>query len=458
MSALDRFLFDAGMEGFNDPSSIPPVGIVVPFFGVEEFAEADEVSRVVMEDMNRQADAIYKLQETLVYINANRPNFDRGNAEHVVQALGDVQVLMPDMQDPVTIMGSLEHYTPAYTNHLLGYGTEGIGNQIMTFIKKIIELLKKGYTFLSEAIRAKGVIFGKQKREIDELSAWLKARKTNINTAVKLAVNNDAKVINITAPTYLYTVDSNKPLSADRLGSEVRKYTAFLLAFERDFISRHITLGDLIMRAVESASIASTPNEQLFVKAFKGQFAFRSIGNTTLYSKRDGDTVELATVGLIGGIGFKARLNSVLVSPVEMTPDGSNQRKFFKQMQYLHSYSFTSKIHMDGSTFGGTPIYACNERDAENLTHELSALAAAINVIPYDTSVRDFNKRVTDFVTKLSNRADTQGYDKSEFITTMINALSGLSSGLEQLTRGINQQSNTLLNNLREYVTKSVKS
>ncbi|QZA71082.1 internal head protein [Erwinia phage AH06] len=456
MSAIDKFLFTAGMEGFNDPSSIPSVGIVVPFFGVEEFAEADAEQAQRMTEMNQQANAIYKLQETLVYIDAHRPNFDRSNAEHVVQALGDVQVLLPNMEDPVTIMGSLEHYTPAYTSHLLGHGLEGIGSQIMAIIKKVIELLKKGWDFLNKAIQAKGVIFGKQKRELDELGDWFKEQRKN-GTAAPAKSNGDAKVISITAPTYLYTVDSNKPLSSDRLISEVRKYTGFIRAFHRDFITRQIMLGDLIIRAINSADIASTPNDQLFVKVFKGQFSFNGVGGTTLYSKRDGDQVDLAMVGLIGGIGFKAKLNSALVSPVEMTPDGSNQRKFFKQMQFLHNYSFTSKINMDGSSTGGAPIYACNVNDAENLTHELSTLAAAINVVPYDTDVRDFNKRVTDCVTKLGNMADTMSHDRSDFITTMINALSGLSSGLEQLTRGMNQQSNTLLNNVREYVTKSVK-
>lgn len=455
MSAIDKFLFDAGMEGFNDPSSIPSPGIVVPFFGVEEFAEADDVSRVVMEDMNRQADAIYKLQETLVYINANRPNFDRGNAEHVIQALGDVRVMMPDMEDPVTIMGSLEHYTPAYTSHLLSHGTEGIGSQIMSFIKKVIELLKKGYDFLSKSIQAKGVIFGKQKRDLDELSNWFKEHRSSASSSKD---SSDVKPLTITAPSYLYSPDSNKPLKADRLISEVRDYTNFIRWFHRDYILRQIQLGDMIIRQINVVDIANTPNNQLFVKMFKGQFNYNSVGNTTLYTKRDGDQVDMFMVGMIGGIGFKAKLNNVLVSPVEMTPDGTNQRKFFKHMHELHNYTFTSKVGMNGGSVGGAAIYPCSVEDAERLTHELSALASAITVIPYDTDVRDFNKRVTDCVSKLANTADVVSMDRSDFITTMINALSGLSSGLENLTRGMSQQSNTLLNNLREYATKSAKS
>lgn len=456
MSAINDFLFTAGMEGFNDPSSIPPVGIVVPFFGVEEFAEADAEQSVRMTEMNQQAEAIQRLQQTLVYINAHRPTFDRENAAVVQQALGEVQVLMPDMEDPVTIMGSLEHYTPAYTNHLLAHGIEGIGDKILSVVKKIIELLKKGYAFLSKAIQAKGVVFGKQKRELDELNAWFKdQRKSNDKPAT--TTGNEPKVVTVTAPTYLYTVDSNKPLAADRLASEVAKYNKFLQAFSVDFIRAHITLGDLYIRALGSLDIASTSNEELFTKMFKGQFKYQASG-ATLYTKRNGEMCDIETVGLIGGIGFKASIANILVAPLEMTADGSNQRKFFKQMNGLYNYSFVSKIKMDGSTVGNTPIYACSLADAERLVNQLDMLTNWMINSQHDEEIRDFNKRVTECVDKLADRAGRLGNDRSDFITTVINALSGISSGLENVSRGMNQQTNTLINNLREYVTKSTKA
>lgn len=461
MSAIDKFLFTAGMEGFNDPSSIPSVGIVVPFFGVEEFAEADAEQAQRMTEMNQQANAIYKLQETLVYIDAHRPNFDRSNAEVVQQALGEVQVLMPTIEDPVTIMGSLEHYTPAYTNHLLSHGVESLTSKIWTAIKYILGLLKKSWSVLSKLIQAKNVIFGKQKRDIDELSQWLKTRKTSINTTVGLVVDNtvSSRVITVTAPQYLCVADPRgiptycKP---DTLATSVRSYQSFLNSFANDFIGRHIELGRLMIRALDAADF-NLPVAQLYVKVFKGAPSYNIGGPYTIVRGRRNESVVLESLGAIGGVGFTAQLNQNVVTPVGLTPDGSEQRRFFLAMRSINTYSFTSKIGFKYPLQNTPQLYACTEEEATQLTNSLDSLVSWMLSANFDTDVKDFNSEVSAAIEKLTKKTDTASGDITEFAILISTVLSDMAAALESLVYGMNSQTNALVNNVREYVTKSVK-
>jgi len=454
MSALDRFLFDAGMEGFNDPSSIPPVGIVVPFFGVEEFAEADEVSRVVMEDMNRQADAVYKLQETLVYINANRPNFDRGNAEHVIQALGDVQVLMPNMEDPVTIMGSLEHYTPSYSSHLLGHGTESITGMITAAIQKLIELLKKGVGWLVNAMRSASMVLGKQKREVTELSAWLKANKTTAPTVVSVPDN----FILISKLSYFYLPGEDKPVTADRIPYEIRRLSRFCRNVNDEFIAKYIMLGRMYLKVINNIDL-SQPSSVLFRQTFKGQPVF-TIGGRPLSRRSNGDD-SLEQADFIGGIGFCApNVHKKITSPVGLADDGSEQQKYFNLLKNMEQFEFNNGMWMDRNLRFVQPT-PCSIQEGIVITDELDSLIDSIITNDISNEVTSFNNEVRATIEMLRRyqlSSVRSNLPNDDYMNTIGFSLFAMANAISRLPYEITREVNNFTNAMREYVTKSVKS
>lgn len=470
MSAIDKFLFDAGMEGFNDPSSIPSSGIVVPFFGVEEFAAADTEQAERMVEMNRQADAIYKLQETLVYINANRPSFDRGNAEHVVQALGEVQVLMPNMEDPVTIMGSLEHYTPAYTNHLLGFGTESITAMINTAIKKLIELLIKGTQWLLASMRSARVVLGKQKRDVAELNAWLKANKSNA-APVMMAPSQQFTVSN---PFYFCETDTGNLISPDRLPREIRGMGALIRSLRSDFIARYIAVGRSYLKAINDVNLNQSSNA-LYTQVFKGQPVFAvlakqmkvvntgrmgSLGTDPDYPHQINDLVATAD---IAGFGFVApNVPKEVYTPVAMTNDASAQRLYFKRLRFLQPFDMTVKIGATQSYMKPSQPQPCSAEEAVMITDELNAL---IDLIVNDDSADDiaaFNKEVMATIESLRKyrftNAATISEDADRFADDMGYALYAMANAVSKLPYGIAREVNNFANIMREYVAKSIKS